>query len=141
MNISSIPLATQTTLSGEKNNESEAKKNTNSTPGKRQYITIRDGDYNYTYVVIGDNFRVLIGRVAVDKDEDKDKDKGNDKLKKEETDKIEVPSMFNHNQTLIKYQQLGIDIPTKNNIQGKIQAMEESAVNSNQNDPMFDAKG
>ena len=38
---------------------------------KSKYLTVVDGNYSYTYLVIGDNFKVLLSRVPV-KEEEKD---------------------------------------------------------------------
>ena len=40
---------------------------------KSKYLTVVDDNYSYTYVVIGDNFKVLLSRVPV-KEEEKEKD-------------------------------------------------------------------
>ena len=53
--------------------------------GKGSYLTVREGDYVYTYVVIG-NFQVLLSRVQDKEDEEKDKKES----KVEGKDKVEA---------------------------------------------------
>lgn len=59
----------------------------NNSATKSKYLTVKDGQYSYTYVVIGDNFKVLIGKVPLKEDEkeqDRDsKDGSNDPLQAE----------------------------------------------------------
>jgi hypothetical protein len=50
---------------------SKASDSTKSNATKSKYLTVQDGEYSYTYVVIGDNFKVLIGKVPLTDDEKK----------------------------------------------------------------------
>ncbi len=43
---------------------------------KSKYLTVVEGGYAYTYVVIGENFKVLIGKVAVAEEEKEKEEKG-----------------------------------------------------------------
>ena len=47
---------------------------TTQSENKSKYITVVEGKYAYTYVVIGDNFKVLIGKVAIEEEEKEQKD-------------------------------------------------------------------
>lgn len=117
------------------NGKSEVTENTKSNQGKRQYVTEQEGNYEYTYVVIGENFKVLIGRVPTNKGEDKDESKTKD------VDKKNVHALINNDQTLIGYQQLATAILPKNNPQERIQAAGNYAVSSYYDIAKVDAKG
>lgn len=47
---------------------------TTQSENKSKYITVVEGKYAYTYVVIGDKFKVLIGKVAIEEEEKEQKD-------------------------------------------------------------------
>lgn len=55
-------------------NESELIKSMRIDSKGNKFVTILDGNYEYTYIVIGD-LQVLIGKVCVEKDEGKVKNK------------------------------------------------------------------
>lgn len=50
--------------------------------GGWKFITVQEGDTVYTYVVIGKNMRVLVGKTTVHDDQDADKDKKSENSKK-----------------------------------------------------------
>ncbi len=74
MSISGISTNNQT-LCGRNESPSSQNGNNNSTGWK--YVTVTDGDTVYTYIVIGKNMKVLIGKSTTK--QDKDKDKNDDK--------------------------------------------------------------
>lgn len=111
-----------------------AKENTKS-KNQSKYVTETVGNYEYTYVVIG-NFKVLVGRVPKDKDEDKDEKKTGDA-----TDKKNAHTISNNVQTLMGYQQSITAALPKNTPQEKIQAMEKYAENSYYDIAKVNAKG
>lgn len=47
----------------------------NSSSGGWKYITVVEGDIQYTYIVIGKDMKVLVGTTSVHEDKNKDKDK------------------------------------------------------------------
>ncbi|EGO64992.1 hypothetical protein [Acetonema longum] len=74
MDVSRVGLTLSTTGQG-----NSAGKNSGTTGGKaakQQYVTVQEGDYLYTYLVIGDHIRVLIGRTAADKEDDEGEQSG-----------------------------------------------------------------
>lgn len=82
MNLSGVPsFKNNQTVLGRTETNSAQGGNSNSAGWK--YVTITEGDTAYTYIVIGENMKVLIGKAAVDKDEDKDKKTSADKMDKE----------------------------------------------------------
>lgn len=131
MKISGVALPLQSKSLNTGDRKDEETQNTKSKPGGQRYVTVRDGDYLYTYIVIGDNFKVLIGRLAVDKDKDEKTDEvkkqDNDKQTKEALDKLKFQSM--PNQALVEYQQLQMMTLPKNDLHERKQATDESAVN------------
>ncbi|WP_378957195.1 hypothetical protein [Pelosinus sp. sgz500959] len=131
MKISGVALPLQSKSLNTGDRKDEKTQNTKSKSEGQRYVTVRDGDYLYTYIVIGDNFKVLIGRLAVDKDKDEKTDEvkkqDNDKQTKEALDKLKFQSM--PNQALVEYQQLQMMTLPKNDLHERKQATDESAVN------------
>ncbi|WP_346355328.1 hypothetical protein [Azotosporobacter soli] len=60
---------------------SKSSENAKSNDTKPKYLTVRDGQYAYTYVVISDNFKVLIGRVPLSDEEKKEAAEKEEKAK------------------------------------------------------------
>lgn len=87
MNLSQVGLTLPT--AGQTNSVwSSSGKNLSTTNGKGakpQYLTVQEGDYVYTYLVIGDHIKVLIGRTAANKEEDEQEEK---EQKENEQDKL-----------------------------------------------------
>jgi len=123
MKISGVALPLQSKSLSTGDRKGEETQNTKGKSGGQRYVTVRDGDYLYTYIVIGDNFRVLIGRLAVDKDKDEKTDavkkQDNDKQIKEALDKLKFQSM--PNQALVEYQQLQMMALPKKDLQERKQ--------------------
>jgi hypothetical protein len=79
MSMSGISSLTNQTMCGR--TESHSNKDGHSNSAGWKYVTITEGDTVYTYIVIGENMKILIGKApaANDKDEDKDKTTADDK--------------------------------------------------------------
>lgn len=134
LDVSGISLSPQSKSSVDQNDKNGAKESTKS-KNQSKYVTETMGNYEYTYVVIGD-FKILVGRVPKDEEKDKDEKKAGDA-----TDKKSVHTLSNHVQTLMEYQQsITVSLP-KNNPQEKIQAMEKYAENSYYDIAKVNAKG
>lgn len=131
MGISGISSSLQSKSSVDQNDKSDVKNN----QGKRQYVTEQEGDYECTYVVIGENFKVLIGRVPKSKDEDKDSSKT------EGADSKKVHALMNNDQTLMGHQLTATATLPNNNLQEKIQAVENYATSPYYNIAKMDTKG
>ncbi len=115
--------------------EQSDKSEVNSNQGKRQYVTQQEGDYECTYVVIGEDFKILIGRVAKNKDEDKDASKT------EAADDKNIHGLMNNDQTLMGYQLTAKAALPNNNLQERIQAEENYATSSYYDIAKVDARG
>lgn len=134
LDVSAISLSPQSKSSVDQNDKNGAKENTKS-KNQSKYVTETEGNYEYTYVVIGD-FKILVGRVPKDEDKDKDEKKAGDA-----TDKKNVHTLSNNVQTLMGYQQSITATLPKNNPLEKIQAMEKYAENSYYDIAKVNAKG
>lgn len=64
--------------------ESSSSQADNSTSAGWKYVTVTEGDTVYTYIVIGKNMKILIGKSAV-KEDDKDEKSADGKNKNEAT--------------------------------------------------------
>jgi len=62
--------------------ESGSMSKDNSSSGGWKYITVVEGDIEYTYIVIGKDMKILVGTTSVHEDKNKDKDKDTNKDKK-----------------------------------------------------------
>ncbi|GMA98797.1 hypothetical protein [Pelosinus sp. IPA-1] len=136
LDVVGISLSPQSKSSIDQNDKNGAKENTKS-KNQSKYVTETEGNYEYTYVVIGD-FKILVGRVPKDEDKDKDKD---EKKTGDATDKKNVHTMSNNVQTLMGYQQSITAALPRNNPQEKIQAMEKYAENPYYDIAKVNAKG
>ncbi|WP_094602844.1 hypothetical protein SPSIL_030760 [Sporomusa silvacetica DSM 10669] len=59
--------------------ESNSTQNGDSNSTGWRYISVKEGDTVYTYIVIGKNMKVLIGKTSTPKDDGKDKKTADDK--------------------------------------------------------------
>lgn len=124
-------MSPQSKSTADQKGKGDVKENAKSNQGKRQYVTQREGNYECTYVVIGEHFKILIGRVPTNKDDEKDD------VKTEDAKKKDVHELFKNNQTC---QPLVAALPN-NTSQKRIQAMEEYAVGSYYDLAKVDAQG
>jgi hypothetical protein len=131
LGISGISFSLPSKSSLEQSDKSDVK----SSQDKRQYVTEQEGNYECTYVVIGDNFKVLIGRVPKNKDED------NDASKTEAADNKNVHALMNTDQTLMGHQLAATATLPNNNLQERIQAVEKYDASSHYDIAKMDAKG
>lgn len=129
LDISGISFTPQTKSSLEQNDKNNVKSNQTK---RQQYVTEQEGNYECTYVVIGDNFKVLIGRVPK-KDEDQEASE------KAEADNKSIHAI-NNDQTLMGHQLLAATHP-KNSLQERIQGEENDSLNSYRDIGKVDAKG
>lgn len=131
LSISGISLSLPSKSSLDQGDKSNVKSNQN----KRQYVTEQEGNYECTYVVIGENFKVLIGRVPKNKDED------NDGAKTKAADNKNVQALMNNDQTLMGHQLSATAALPNNNLQTRIQAVEKYDASSYYDITKMDAKG
>lgn len=73
--VSSL-LRNQTALG---RSEDKTAQDGNDSSGGWKYITVQEGDTVYTYIVIGKNMKVLVGKTAAHKEKDDDKKTAGDK--------------------------------------------------------------
>lgn len=86
MNVSGVSdVAKNQAVGGKIGSQSTQGNNGNSSGWK--YVTVKEGDITYTYIVIGKNMKVLIGTAKADEDQ-KDKDKDNKGAKAEKDQKV-----------------------------------------------------
>ncbi|AJQ25632.1 hypothetical protein [Pelosinus fermentans] len=131
LGISGISFSLQSKSSVDQSDKNDVKSN----QGKRQYVTEQEGNYECTYVVIGENFKVLIGRVPKNKDEDKDASKT------EGADNKNVQALMNNDQTLMGHQLTATATLPNKNLQERIQAVENYGADSYYDIAKMDAKG
>ncbi|AIF49759.1 hypothetical protein UFO1_0198 [Pelosinus sp. UFO1] len=125
-----ISISPQSKSTVNQNDNNGTQENTKST--QNQYVTETVGNYEYTYVIIG-NFKILVSSAPKDKDQDKTESKTQE-VGKDNT-------LLNNDQTLMRYQQSIAAALPKNNPQEKIQAMEKYAENSYYDIAKVNAKG
>jgi hypothetical protein len=130
LGISGISFSLPSKSSLDQSDKSDVKSNQD----KRQYVTEQEGNYECTYVVIG-NFKVLIGRVP------KNKDEGKDTSKTEAADNKNVQALMNNDQTLMGHQLTATTTLSNNNLQERIQASEKYDASSYYDIAKMDAKG
>ena len=116
-----ISISPQSKSAVSQNDNNGTKENTKSTQNQNKYVTETVGNYEYTYVIIG-NFKILVSSAPKDKDQDKTESKTQE-VGKDNT-------LLSNDQTLMRYQQSIAAALPKNNPQEKIQAMEKYAENS-----------
>lgn len=131
LSISGISLSLPSKSSLDQSDKSNVKSNQD----KRQYVTEQEGNYECTYVVIGENFKVLIGRVPKNKDEDKDA------AKTDAVDNKNVQALMNNDQTLMRHQLTATAALPNNNLQERMQAVEKYDASSHYDITKMDAKG
>ncbi len=129
--ISGTSLSLPSKSSLDKSDKNDVKSNQD----KRQYVTEQEGDYECTYVVIGENFKVLISRLPKNKDEDKDASKT------EAVDNKNAHALMNNDQTLMGHQLTAAAALPTNNLQERVQAMEKYDTSFHYEITKMDAKG
>lgn len=70
MNVPKVSYFTQNQASYLQSDSLASKQDENDNSAGFKYVTIREGNILYTYIVIGKNMKVLIGKAAVDEDTD-----------------------------------------------------------------------
>lgn len=74
MNVSRVSDVVKNQAVGGKTGSQSTQDNNDNSSGWK-YVTVKEGDMTYTYIVIGKNMKVLIGTSKADEDQkDKDKD-------------------------------------------------------------------
>ncbi|SFL93585.1 hypothetical protein [Pelosinus propionicus] len=130
LGISGISFSPQSNSRVGQNDKSEVKNN----QGKRQYVTEQEGAYECTYVVIGENFKILIGRVPKNKDEEQD-------TSKTEAAGNQGIHALSNDQTLMGHQMLAAAKLSNKNLQQRIQAADKYDTSSYYDSAKLDAKG
>lgn len=74
MDISGVSSMLSQSMNGMNSNSST--QDTDNSSGGWKYLTVQEGGYTYTYIVIGKNMKVLISQVAAQGDKDNSADKG-----------------------------------------------------------------
>jgi hypothetical protein len=132
LGISGVSLSSQSKSLVDQNDKSDVKE-AKSNQEKKQYVTEQEGNYECTYVVIGDNFKVLISRVSTKKDKDEAKTEG--------VDKKNTHVFINNDQSLMGHLQVAATTLPKNNLQERIKAMGNYDASPYQDIAKVDSKG
>lgn len=87
MNVSRVSDVVKNQAVGGKTGSQSTQEDNNGNSSGWKYVTVKEGDMTYTYIVIGKNMKVLIGTSKADEDQ-KDKDNDNKGAKTEKGQQV-----------------------------------------------------